>query len=140
MKTKLSKRIVSVVVTGCLFLSLGTVALANNGPGDQPPRHGVTAEPGMPPDPANSEQHIGNMLSKLIKEGTISKEQADKIKDFFKQKAEQHVNHAPDFIGELRSKAELSEEQAKAVADALRPPHRPNKPVCECSGQEQPPM
>ncbi|HWR06011.1 hypothetical protein [Sporomusa sp.] len=120
MKSTSSKKIVSGIITSCLLLSLGTAALAHKAPEDQPPQPPcLTAEHRMPPNPADMERHISNRLDKLVKEETISQEQADKIMGFFLQK------HAPDLIEELKSTANLSEEQAKAVADALRPPHRP---------------
>ncbi|QDR79738.1 hypothetical protein [Sporomusa termitida] len=145
MNTRLTKRIVSTMVTGCLLLSLGTAALAQNAPQDQPPRDCALAGPGQPPDPAGREQQLAKALAQLVKEETISQEQADKLLDFFQQKAEQQRQEMEkkrqdkqDLISELQQTAGLSADQAQAVAAALRPPHRSAKPACG-PGQEMPP-
>ncbi len=39
---------------------------------------------------------------------------------------QQKFNQHPDLIKELKDIAGLSDEQAKAVADVTRPPHRPS--------------
>jgi polyhydroxyalkanoate synthesis regulator phasin len=69
-------------------------------------------------------KHIQTQLDKLVADGTITKEQADKVFTFWKKK-----NH-PDLIKDLMKHTDLSEGQAKAVADALRPP-APPVPPCD---------
>lgn len=93
-------------------------------------------------------KRLSACLDKLVSEKTLTKEQADKVTSFFKQKAEERkadmekiknmspaereaflkekMAQHPDLIKDLQAAAELTENQAKTVADALRPPHRPD--------------
>ncbi|MCE5285842.1 MAG: hypothetical protein LLG02_08350 [Pelosinus sp.] len=86
-------------------------------------------------------EKLAQSLSKLVSDSTISQDQADSVVNFFKAKAaefkaemtkvkemskedrqayfdKQHKNH-PNMINDLKSAANLSDEQAKAVADAI---------------------
>lgn len=146
MNIRITKRIVSTLVAGCLLLSLGTAALAKNAPQDQPPQAYPLAGPGQPPDPAGRERQLEKALAQLVKDETISQKQADKLLDFFKQKAEarrqemeKRQQEKENFIRDLQQTAGLSADQAKAVAAALRPPHPPARPECG-PGQAQPPL
>ncbi len=139
MNSRITKKVAGTIVAGCLLLSFGTAALAKNAPQDQPapPPACPFAAPGQPPDPAGREHHLTQALAQLVKEETISQEQADKLLDFFAQKAEEqrqerekHQQENQNLISNLQQTAELSEDQAQAVADALRPPHRPERPEC----------
>jgi polyhydroxyalkanoate synthesis regulator phasin len=99
------------------------------------------------PNPDNWEHYINTSIDKLIKEGTITQDQATKLLNFFKEKDSQRksemekmnamspeerdayhqqmFNKRPDILQELKDVADLSDEQAKTVADMVRPPHRP---------------
>ncbi len=159
MKINLAKKVATGLVIGCLSLSFGTLALAHDRQEGPPPR-GDLALPADMPNPADREHHISSKLVKLVSDNLITQDQADKLLNFFKQKDSQHEaerkadmdkmkdmspdeRHAyleqkfsqhPDFITELKSIADLSDEQAKNVADAIRPPHgpRPDGPGCQC--------
>jgi hypothetical protein len=160
MRTNLVKKICCGLTIGCLFLSLGGLALANNASDSDNVIHRPDSPPQADmPNPGHMEQHIKKSLEKLVNEGTITKDQADKVIQFFKEKdsqrkaemdkvkdmspedretyLKQKFNNRPDFINELQSATDLSEEQAKIVADALRPPHRPNSncPICPMTPQ-----
>jgi len=91
--------------------------------------------PGPPP---GREQHLINSLNKLVADGTITQPQADKVRQFLKQKDKEHQAdfakmpdrdapppNPPDIIRDLVKYAGLSENQAIAVADAIRPPGLP---------------
>lgn len=100
------------------------------------------------PNPGDMRQHVNKVLDKLVNQGTLTRDQADKVLYFFKEKDKERkndmevmkdmtpedreaylhekFNKRPDFIKELQNAADLSDEQAKTVADAIRPPHRPN--------------
>ncbi|HEY3424500.1 MAG TPA: hypothetical protein VGL27_06865 [Negativicutes bacterium] len=159
MKIKLAKKVISGLVIGCLSLSFGTLALAHDRQEGPPPRDDF-AIPTDRPNPADREHHISSKLDKLVSENLITRDQADKLLNFFKQKdsqreaerkadmdkmkdmspderhtyLEQKFSFHPDFITELKGIADLSDEQAKDVADAIRPPHgpRPGGPGCQC--------
>lgn len=147
MNIRITKKVVSTIVAGCLLLSLGTAALAKNAPQDQPPPPPACpfAAPGQPPDPAGRERHLTQALAELVKAETISQEQAGKLLDFFKQQAEEQRQEMEkrqqkkqNFIHDLQQTAGLSEAQAKAVADALRPPHRPDRQECAPDPERHP--
>ena len=136
MKTKLIKKMVCGLTIGCLVLSLGGLALAHDG-SDNDIRPNHPPQEGMP-NPGDMEHHINKSLEKLVNEGTITQNQSDKIMHFFKEKDsqrkiemektsfQQKSKKHPDMIAELKDIADLSDEQSKIVADALRPPHGPN--------------
>jgi polyhydroxyalkanoate synthesis regulator phasin len=145
MKKSISKKMVSGLLIGCFSLSFGAIALAHNvqdGPISKPGMHDANF-----PNPENREKHIKNGLDQLVKEGTITQDQATKLVNFFKEKDSQRkaemekmkdmspedrenyhqqmFNKRPDILQELKNIADLSDEQAKTVADVVRPPHRP---------------
>jgi hypothetical protein len=146
MKTSLQKKIAFGMSVGCLCLLLGSLALAHDRLKDPMPDGGPRLQAGMP-DPAEMERHIASNLDKLVNENTLTRDQADKVLSFFKQKAserkadmdkmkamsprnrqvylQQNFSSPPDFINDLKNAADLSDEQAKSVAEALRPPHGP---------------
>ncbi|MCC5467174.1 hypothetical protein LMF89_17715 [Pelosinus sp. Bkl1] len=135
---------VSGLILGCLALSVGAVAFAHDGQQEFMPGPGMNHQM---PNPENREEHMKNSIDKLVNDGTITQKQATKLISFFKEKDAQRksemdktrsmtpeerdkffkekFNQRPDMIKELKDAAGLSDEQAKAVDDALRPPHRP---------------
>ena len=106
------------------------------------------------PDPAAMEKHLRSQLDQLVSSNALSQAQADKIAQFFRQKGaerqaeqekirqmsptdrdaymkqhcQERCSNRPDPAKELAGIAGLSIEQAKTVADALRPPHHPAPP------------
>ena len=144
MKQYFTKKLVSGLVMGCLALSVGAVAFAHDGQQEFMPGPGMNHHM---PNPENREEHMKNRIDKLVKDDTITQKQAAKLISFFKEKDDQRksemektrsmtpeerdtffkdkFNQRPDMIKELKDAADLSDEQAKAVADALRPPHGP---------------
>ena len=144
MKQPFTKKLVSGLVMGGLALSIGAVALAYDGQQEVMPR------PGMHDmhNPDNRQQYINTRLNVLVNDSTINQDQATKLISFFKERDHQRKsemekmrsmtpeeraanhqqasNQRPDIIDQLKDVADLSDEQAKAVADAIRPPHRPN--------------
>lgn len=132
------KRVAGVVAAMCLLLAAGGFALAH-GPGQ-----------GGPPEPPNAqemERQVAEKLSSLVTGGTISQDESAKVMELWQQKDRERQadfermkgmspderkafmdanrKDRPDMIGELVSKAGLTEAQAKAVAEALRPPGPP---------------
>lgn len=98
-------------------------------------------------------ERITGKLSALVSQGSITQDQSDKLLSFFKEKHtqrqaefeklktmtederkaffEQKHNGRPDFAAELAAAGDLTEDQAKIVADALRPEHGPKRgPHC----------
>jgi polyhydroxyalkanoate synthesis regulator phasin len=98
-----------------------------------------------PHKPMMNPEQLSQKLNNLVTAGTISQDQADSIVSFFKDKAAEHkaewdkvqqmsqeerkayfaekCKNRPDIIKELKSAVNLTDEQAKAVADSLRPQH-----------------
>lgn len=115
----------------------------------------VVAEALRPPMPNHKEMitHIQTTLNRLAAEGTISTAQANQLFAFFEEKAKEHQTefeeakkmtpeerHAylesrkgapPDILADLEAAANLSKEQAQAVAEMVRPPHGPKPPFAE---------
>ncbi len=110
-----------------------------------------------PPPPPQMHEKMGERmtgkLSELVSQGSITQEQSDKLLSFFKEKHtqrqaefeklkgmtederkayfEQKHHDRPDLAAELAAAGDLSEDQAKLVADALRPEHGPKRgPHC----------
>ena len=105
--------------------------------------------PGMqpPPPPPNHQLNIEANIKKLINDNVITQVQADKVLAFLKDKSkdaqanrdkmrtmtseerqafmDQKRKDAADTLRELAKQANLTEAQAKAVANALRPPMSP---------------
>ncbi|GMB01232.1 hypothetical protein [Pelosinus sp. IPA-1] len=152
MKQQVAKKVVSGLIMGCLTLSFGALALAHSGEQGPMPGPGMMQEDR--PHPEDRQQHINKALDKLATDGTITQDQVNKLKIFFREKdterradlekmkdmspedrdtylKEKFKNH-PDSINDIKTAAELSEEQAKAVAEALRPPHVPNPDGPRC--------
>lgn len=143
MKQSFTKKLVSGLVMGCLALSVGAVTLAYDGQQEVMPRPGMRDMH----NPENRQQYINTRLDVLVNDGTITQDQATKLISFFEEKdhqrqsemekmrsmtPEERANHQkfsnqrPDIINELKDVADLTDEQAKVVADAIRPPHRPS--------------
>jgi polyhydroxyalkanoate synthesis regulator phasin len=152
MNQNFTKKIVSGLVVGCFSLSFGAIALAHDVQNDPMPKSGM--HDANFPNPENREKHIKDGLDKLVKEGTITQDQAAKLVNFFKEKDSQRksemekmkamnpedretyhqqmFNKRPDILQELKNIADLSDEQAKTVADVVRPPHRPGPEGGSC--------
>jgi Spy/CpxP family protein refolding chaperone len=144
MKQYFTKKLVSGLILGCLALSVGAVAFAHDGQQEFMPGPGMNHQM---PNPEDREKHMKISMDKLVNDSTITQEQEDNLIKFFKEKDAQRksemekvrsmtpekrdaflkekFNQRPDMIKELKDAAGLSDEQAKAVDDALRPPHRP---------------
>lgn len=138
------QKIVYGLVIGCAALALGGIALANEEKVTPP---GGPGRPCMEQPRMNIEQHIGDKLSNLVKTDKISQAQADQILAFFKAKGEErkavrekmqnmtpeerqayreeHKGQRLDMIADLKAAANLTDEQAKLVAEELRPPMHP---------------
>ena len=151
MKQCVTKKIISGLIAGSITISFGAVALANG-------QQDLAANPRMLMHnidiTEHREQHISTSLNHLVAEKFITQDQADKLIKFFKEKDKQQkteretikdkspeesdsqqqpCNKYPDIVQELKDIADLSDEQANAVADAARPPHRPgpeDRPHC----------
>lgn len=162
MKIKWHKRILSALVLGSLALSLAAAGMAQAAaaPGDGP--DSIQAD--RPPHPGDHVQRLQATLSKLMEKKVIDAEQSHRVMLFFQQKdaerkAEwekrkgmtseerdayleqqciQRCKKRPDLIKDLMENAGLSQEQAKALAQEMRPPHGPGRgPGPE--GQNPPP-
>ena len=136
MKIKWHKRILSALVLGSLALSIAAVSIAQ----------------AAPPHPGDPAQRLQATLSKLVEKKVIDAEQSHRVMLFFQQKdterkAEwekmknmtpeerdaymeqqciQRCKKRPDLIKDLMEGAGLSQEQAKALAQEMRPPHGPS--------------
>lgn len=133
------KKAVLCMIVAVAMLAMSGIALAGCPGPDE----------GMPkPDPQEIERHIGEKLAKLVDAGTITKDQSDRVLKFWREKDRERQadfaamkNMSPDerkaymdkkrqeksdMVGDLAKAAGLSEEQAKAVADAVRPPRPPH--------------
>ncbi|WP_027938120.1 hypothetical protein [Anaeroarcus burkinensis] len=140
MSGKSIKKWLSLSLFCCFLLSTTSLAFAQNNDNQMPP--------GPPPqgqqmDPS---KHIEDKLNSLVAIGTLSEEQSKKIREMFKSKHEKREgaqgmppmnrtgkppagDHQEKMVKELMDVAGLSEEQAKKVAEELRPPKPPaNRP------------
>ncbi|SHJ05351.1 hypothetical protein [Propionispora hippei] len=148
MKISLMKKTIGGFLTGTILLSLGGLALAAPDTAAPPPDFGARREC-PPPDFKDMRQQMTDTLTQLVSAGTITQDQADKLASFFQAKDDerraefekvkamseadrrtyfqQKKGTRPDFIGDIKTAAGLSDDQAKAVADAMRPP-RPAGP------------
>lgn len=149
MKISLTKKTIGGLLAGTLLLSLGGLALAATDTAAPPPDYATRRECPPPPNDKEMQQHLTGALTRLVNAGTITQDQADKLTSFFQTKdSERRAEFAkvkamseadrrtyfqqkkgtrPDFIGDIKTVAGLSDDQAKTVADALRPP-RPAGP------------
>lgn len=109
------KRAVCIALVLCLLLALGGIAIACCCPGKSMP----------PPDRQDMEKHLGEQLDKLVSDGTITADQSVRIQKFFQDKGKEHQDQPPDMAADLEKAVGLTAEQAKVVADALRPPGPP---------------
>ena len=162
MKIKWHKRILSALVLGSLALSLTAVGMAQAAAAPGPGPDAIQAD--RPPHPGDHAQRLQATLSKLVEKKVIDAEQSHRVMLFFQQKdterkAEweemkgmtseerdayleqqciQRCKKRPDLIKDLMEGAGLSQEQAKALAQEMRPPHGPGRgPGPE--GQNPPP-
>lgn len=133
------KTAVCGLLTVLLLLALSGFALAGGPCGHDMPG----------PNPAETERQIGEKLAKLVEDGTISKDQSERIQQHWREKdKERQADFAamkemspeerkaymegkkkdrPDMEADLMKAAGLSREKAKVVADALRPSAPPPK-------------
>jgi hypothetical protein len=82
----------------------------------------VLAAPGQPPcSPPDRDQQFTVALDKLVADGTLTRQQGDRVRQFFQ-------SPPPGLVRDLANGAGLSESQAKAVAEALQPPCPPPPP------------
>lgn len=148
MNLSTKKKLIGGLVAGCLALSLGSLAFADETRNIPPQKAGNETTCPAPNGPA-MEKQLSAKLANLVTEGTITQKQADKTLAFFKEKAAEHradfekikkmtpeerqsyfkekAPRQPDLINELKTAAGLSQKQAQTVAEALRPP-RPFSP------------
>lgn len=148
MKISLTKKTIGGLLAGTILLSLGGLALAATDTAAPPPDYEARREC-PPPGFKDMRQHMTDALTQLVSAGTITQDQADKLTSFFQAKDnerraefekvkamsevdrrtyfQQKKGTRPDFIGDIKTAAGLSDDQAKAVADAMRPP-RPAGP------------
>jgi polyhydroxyalkanoate synthesis regulator phasin len=142
MIARFTKNLVCSLIIGCLSLSFGASALAHDIQND--PRPSVSDA--NFPNPENREKYINDSLNELVNKGTLTQEQAGKLISYFKEKDRQRrsdmdklkamspekrdayhqqmLHKNPDILQELKDIADLSDDQAKIVADMVRPPHR----------------
>ncbi len=135
------KTAVCGLLTVLLLLALSGFALAGGPCGQNMPG----------PNPQEIERQLGEKLAKLVETGAISKDQSERVLQHWRAKdkerqadiaamkdmspeerkayLEQKQKDKPDMEADLMKAADLSREQAKMVADALRPaappPQRP---------------
>ncbi len=139
MATYGKKAVLCMVLAGAM-LAMSGLALAGH-PG---PDEGMMPKP----EPQEIERHIGEKLAKLVDAGTITQDQSDRVLKLWREKDQERRadftamksmnpderkayiakkrQEKPDIVGDLVKAAGLSEEQAKAVADAVRPPRPPH--------------
>jgi hypothetical protein len=129
---KVFKMVSYCMMTGLLACLIGGPILAH-GPGQ---------------GPKDIVQHVTQSLKNLVSNGTITQEQSEQVLSFLKEKeAERQADFdktkdmspeerkayfdqhrpkcKPDIVNDLMINAGLSEDQAKTVADAIRPPQPP---------------
>jgi len=132
------KKAVCGTIVVCLLLSVCGLALAAcPGPNPDMPK----------PDPQEIERQIAEKLDKLIDAGTITQDQSDRVLKYWREKERQRQadfekmkdmspderkaymdskkKDQPDIIAVLTKDIGLSKEQAKDVAEAIRPPGPP---------------
>lgn len=151
MKLPLPKKMIAGLTLGCLALSLGGLAAAHDLPKDAE-KPGIFSK-GQMPSAAEMEAKFAAALNRLVSQGTITGDQSAKLLQFFKDKGaqrkndfekmkgmtederraylQQHPHKHDNMQAELAAAANLSQEQTKAVADALRPPKHTPKQMAE---------
>ncbi len=152
MKNTWKKRLMSGLILGSLVLSLTAVVAAEETQGGPPPGPD-TMQAGKP----GHDDHVKRLragLDKLVEKKVLESEQAHRVMLFFQQKdterkAEwekmkgmtteerdaymqqqclQRCKKRPDLVKDLMEGAGLSQAQARAVAQEMRPPHGPGGP------------
>lgn len=144
------KKITGGLLLSSLALSLSAVAFAAEPPNSTagPKQNGIYAGNPRPEDPA---QRLRSTLNKLVEKKVIEADQSHRVILFFQQKdaerkaewdkiqglsAEereaymqqqciQRCQKRPDLVKDLMEGAGLTQEQAKAIAGEMRPPHGP---------------
>ncbi|HWR40197.1 MAG TPA: hypothetical protein VN611_11925 [Patescibacteria group bacterium] len=132
---------------------IGDLKAAANLTGEQAKLVAEALRPQMPPPPPFNEQKTNDILARLVGDNTITADQSDKLVRFLKEKSAQHQamfekigkmtpeerqtffqqNPPPrhDMVADLQAAAGLTPEQAKAVAEAFRPPHHQHPPLAQ---------
>lgn len=141
--TKTRKKIISAVIAGGVVLSLGGVAFAqtagnSTGAAKAGQRAGRTVLSKVVKAPMNED---GEAFKSFVEDGTISQEQADKIKEFMKSKMEekktkldkikdkikeakeaflkQQLKDKEDKLNELVTAGIISQEQANKIMEKM---------------------
>ena len=148
-----SKKLASGLVVSSLLLSLAVAMAAE--PPNAPPGPNPDAVQTGKPRPENHAQRLRATLKKLVEKKIIETDQAHRVILFFHQKdterkAEwdkiqalsaderetymqqqciQRCQKRPDLVKDLMEGAGLTQDQAKAVADEMRPPRGPGPDV-----------
>lgn len=129
----------------CLFVGLANVKVTDTTGMDRV--HAASKVPGE--EPPDRKENLTKALRDLVREGTISQQQADTISTFMEKKRAEHKgpqgtppgpppdgrrpeedgkgNHQQQMIKELMQAANLTQEQAQAVVKAMRPPEIPQE-------------
>ena len=125
---KWSKKLVSVLLLGYLVLVGGGLSLAMD---NHPPQMG---------EPKPFSVMADNKLTKLVQDGIISQDQKDGIVTFFKERDAEMKDKKPprenpqdkdmekhhqEILSAIQNAGNLTNEQAKAVDEALKPPAPP---------------
>lgn len=123
------KKMVSALLISCFSLAIGGLALAMDNP---PPKTGDHKPFAVIAD---------EKLTKLVQDGTISQNQKDGIVAFLKErdtemkdkkppcekpKDRDMEKHHQEMLAAIQQAGNLTDEQAKAVDEALRPPAPPH--------------
>lgn len=148
-KTKL----MSGLILGSLVLSLTAIVAAQEPPGepgDGPPDRAQSDKP----RPEDQAKRLRASLDKLVEQKVLEADQSQRIMLFFQQKSDERkaewekmksmtpeerdtymqqqcilrCQKRPDLIKDLMEGAGLSQEQAKAVAQEMKPPRVPGGP------------
>lgn len=151
MKANWKTKLVSGLILGSLVLSLTAIVAA------QEPSGGPDGGPPAQLDKPRPEDHAKRLrasLDKLVEKKILEPDQSHRVMLFFQQKDDERkaewdkmkgmtpedrdtymqqqcilrCQKRPDLIKDLVEGAGLSQEQAKAVAQEMRPPHGPGGP------------
>lgn len=152
MNTNWCQKLASGLVLSSLLLSLSVVDAAE--PPNGPPGPNPDAIQTGKPRPEDQAQRLRATLNKLVEKKIIEADQAHRVILFFHQKESerksewdkiqslnaderetylqqqciQRCQKRPDLVKDLMEGAGLTQEQAKAVADEMHPPHGPGGP------------
>ena len=151
MKANWKTKLMSGLILGSLVLSLTAIVAA------QEPSGGPDGGPPTQLDKPRPEDHVKRLrasLDKLVEKKILESDQSHRVMLFFQQKDDERkaewdkmksmtpedrdtyvqqqcilrCQKRPDLIKDLMEGAGLSQEQAKAVAQEMRPPHGPGGP------------